>query len=193
MREALARVDYRKLVLDPEKRTAFLAEAGMRIGLGAIAKGYAVDRAIEWLERDGFKNLSVNAGGDLAVRGKKNGELWWIGIRDPRREDDFAAVLPVSNASVVTSGDYERFFMHDGKRYCHIIDTRTGFPASSCQSVTILAKPTYFADAFATAVFVLGPERGIALVESLPGVEAMIIDADGRTHLSQGLAENESP
>ena len=185
---ATAKVDYRKLELDVEAGTAYLSAPGMRVGLGAIAKGYAVDRAMGVLENAGFEDYSVNAGGDLAVRGRLAGDLWWVSIRDPRDREGFVAVLPVSNLSVVTSGDYERFFEIDGTRYCHIIDPRTGWPARGARSVTVMATRTWWADALATGIFVLGAEEGLALLESLEGVEGLIVDADGELHVSSGLA-----
>lgn len=185
---ALATVGHVRLILDQAAGTAFLHDPGMRIGLGGIAKGYAVDRAAQVVAKHGFTNFAVNAGGDLCVRGRRGERRWSVAIRDPRQADQHLAVIPVSNAAVVTSGDYERFFIHQGRRYAHIIDPRTGWPVDHCQSVTVVAERTYWADALATAVFVLGPERGLALIESLPDAECLIVDADGRPRVSSGLA-----
>lgn len=185
---ALAAVGHRRLILDHDAGTAFLRDPGMRIGLGGIAKGYAVDRAAQVVARHGFTHFAVNAGGDLCVRGRRGERRWSVAIRDPRHADRHLAVIPVSNAAVVTSGDYERFFLHEGRRYAHIIDPRTGWPVDHCQSVTVVAERTYWADALATAVFVLGPERGLALIESQPDAECLIVDADGRPLVSSGLA-----
>ncbi len=182
-------VDYRQLVIDSKQQTAFLAKRGMRIGLGGIAKGYAVDRAVEVIKRAGFKNFAVNAGGDLTVRGRKAGKLWWVAIRHPRDKTRNIAILPISNGSVVTSGDSERYFEYQGKRYGHILDPRTGYPAARCQSVTIMAKQAYMGDGVATGVFVLGSDAGMRLIESLPDIEGLIVAADGRARISSGLQQ----
>jgi len=189
VRAGAARVGYERLVVDREAGTAFLKEAGMRIGLGAIAKGYAVDRAVRLIEARGFEDFAVNAGGDLAARGRKSdSELWWVALQHPRKRGENLAILPMSNVSAVTSGDYERFFELDGRRYCHIIDPDTGWPANGCQSVTVLAPRTYWADALATGVFVMGPTEGLKLLESLAGIEGAIVDSSGELHLTSGLA-----
>jgi thiamine biosynthesis lipoprotein len=187
VRASLANVGWKHLVLDRTGRTVFLSKPGMRIGLGAIAPGYAGDRAMERIRALGIRDACVNLSGDVLVSGKRNGEPWRIGITHPRRKGESIAVLPVSNAAVSTSGDYERFFEKDGKRYCHIIDPRTGYPADGCQSVTIVAPNLAIADGLATGVFVLGPEKGMELVEKLQGVEALIVAADGSVRRSRGL------
>jgi len=188
IRRGIERIDFEQLEVAEAAPRVRLARAGMRIGLGGIAKGYAVDRAVQLIEDQGFSNFAVNAGGDLAVRGTKDERLWWVSIRHPREPGEVVGVLPVSNLSVVTSGDYERYFELEGKRYCHIIDPDTGYPASACQSVTIMARRTWWADALATGVFILGPTEGMRLIESLDGVEGMIIASDGAMTLSDGLA-----
>ncbi|MDX1735719.1 MAG: FAD:protein FMN transferase [Halioglobus sp.] len=193
VRATLERVDYRQLKLDADARSVRFARPGMRIGLGGIGKGYAVDRAVQVLRAGGLDDFVVNAGGDLAVvarlqAGQGDGGLWRVGIRHPRNPQQLVAVVPAANLSVATSGDYERFFELDGVRYAHILDPDTGYPARLCRSVTVLAGRTYLADALATAVFILGPEHGMALVETQEGVEALIIDADGEMHRSSGLA-----
>lgn len=187
VKASLATVGWRGVALDPKARSVFLTKPGMRIGLGAIAPGYAGDRAIEKIRALGIRDACVNVSGDLMAIGRKGGEPWKIGITHPRRKGDTLAVLPVSNAAVSTSGDYERYFEKDGRRYGHIIDPRTGYPADRCQSVTIVAPKLAFADALATGVFVLGPERGLALVEKLEGVHALVVGADGTLHVSPGL------
>ena len=184
---ARQRIDYRQLELDADAGTAFLTRPDMAIGLGGIAKGYAVDRAAALIEAAGFKDFVVNAGGDLLVRGHRGEALWRVGIRHPRDGQANIVELPVANVAIVTSGDYERFVEIDGTRYCHIIDPRTGWPARECQSVTILAERACWADAFATGVFVLGPTEGMALIESHPGLEGIIIDAEGGIHRSSGI------
>jgi thiamine biosynthesis lipoprotein len=159
----------------------------MAIDLGAIAKGYAVDRAFELLQSLGYKNVLVNAGGDLRVGGLKNKQLWSIGIQHPRESKNFLARISVSDMAVATSGDYERFFIYEGKRYHHIFNPQNGFPTDDCQSVTVLCKEGMMADALATAVFVLGPEKGYTLCQKLEGVDCLIVDKEGKIIFSPGL------
>jgi thiamine biosynthesis lipoprotein len=187
VKASLAAVGWKGVSLDAGKRSVFLTRPGMRIGLGAIAPGYAGDRAIEKIRALGIRDACVNMSGDLMAIGKRDGEPWKVGITHPRRKGETLAVLPVSNAAVSTSGDYERCFEKDGRRYCHIIDPRTGYPADRCQSVTIVAPNLAFADALATGVFVLGPEAGMSLVEKLEGVHALVVAADGSLRVSPGL------
>jgi thiamine biosynthesis lipoprotein len=192
VRRSLDLIGYSKIRMDPKAKTVFLPNKGMRIGLGGIAKGYAVDRAVEIIGRMEIENFAVNAGGDLTVRGRKEGRLWWVAIRHPRDKARTIAFLPISNGSVVTSGDSERFFVVDGIRYSHILDPTTGYPAHKAQSVTLIAKRAYFADALATGVFVMGPVEGMAFIESQPHIEGMIVDADGDIHVSSGLQKGDS-
>ena len=186
---AITPINYQFLELNKEALTAFIRNKNTQIGLGGIAKGYAVDRAVAIIREYGFKEFSVNAGGDLFAQGQHQNKLWQIGIQDPRRASNIIAVLPIANAAVATSGDYERYFMKDGVRYSHILDPDTGYPARLCQSVTILAPRTYLADALATGVFVLGPKKGMDLVNRLPDIEAVIIDAEGQITVSRGLPD----
>ncbi len=181
----VARVDFRKLVLDPKQRTLRLAEAGMRMGLGGIAKGYAVDRASRVLRRAGFGDHLVVAGGDLYAAGRRGDRPWRIGVRHPR-DRSIHAVLEVADQGVATSGNYERFFRIGGKRYHHLIDPRTGWPARGVSSVTVVAPDATRADGYATALFVLGVEDGMALAER-QGLEVLYFDADFASHLSDGL------
>jgi thiamine biosynthesis lipoprotein len=160
---------------------------GMKIGLGGIAKGYAVDCAVAVIKNAGFNDFAVNAGGDLVCKGRKQDKLWWVGIRDPRNIEENLAFLPVSNLAVVTSGDYERYFIKAGKRYSHILDPDSGWPVAHCQSVTIMTRTAARADALSTGVFVLGPEKGLALIEELTDTECVIIDGQGKPHVSRGL------
>lgn len=186
IRAALSHVGYQRLGLAKETSSIRLPEE-MRIGLGGIAKGYGVDRAMAVLMEHGIKHGIVNAGGDLKALGTRFGKPWEIAIRHPRDRDQVMALLPVSNVCVVTSGDYERFFELDGKRYHHILDPRTGSPSTGCMSATVTAPDAAFADALATALCVLGPEEGLLLVESLPRVEALVVGLDGKVHPSTGL------
>ena len=150
---------------------------------GAIAKGYAVDRALEILKENGVKECLVNAGGEIRAEGNE----WIIGVRHPRKENEIIAKLKLNGMSVATSGDYEQFFIKNGKRYDHIINPVTGFPSDDCQSVTVIADNDTEADGLSTAVFVLGPLKGMKLIDSLPGIEAMIIDSSGKMLLSPGF------
>lgn len=171
-----------------EGRTAIKADPELAIDLGSIAKGYAVDRACAVLQAAGIRDATVNAGGNLRVMGSHRNRPWRIGIQHPRKKNEVMAILPVNDEAVVTSGDYQRFFMQDGVRYHHIFDPRTGWPARRCQSVTIVADNATLADGLSTAVFVLGPEKGLALARSF-GVEALIIDIDGGRHMTDGLRD----
>lgn len=181
-------VDYHKIQSDDARSTVFLSFAGMEIGLGGIGKGYAMDRAMAVLSAHGIHNAMVMAGGDTLIRGRNGDDVWRVGLRDPDKANGILAVLPLEDQAISTSGDYERFFVQDGVRYHHILDTKTGYPARLCRSVTILAPNATTSDALSTAVFVLGPERGLALVERLDDVEAVIIDRHGQMILSSGLA-----
>lgn len=180
---------FRHVKVDKERRTVFIDREGTKIGLGGIAKGYAVDRAAAVLSAAGLPSFFVQAGGDLLTRGKKaDGAEWVAGVRDPRGgTDDYFAVLPVSDHAFSTAGDYERSYVTGGKRYHHIIDPRTGYPATACRSVTIWAPTALLADAIDDAVFILGPEKGLRLVESLDGVGAVIVDAKNNVHWSKRL------
>jgi thiamine biosynthesis lipoprotein len=187
VKASLANVGWRGIVLDEAKRTVFLSKPGMRIGLGAIAPGYAGDRAIERIRARGIRDACVNMSGDVIAIGTKNGDPWRIAVKHPRKPGESVALLPISNGAASTSGDYERYFEADGRRYCHIIDPRTGVPANLCQSVTVTAPVLAVADGLATGIFVLGPRKGLELVERLDGVEAIIVDAEGVVHHSRGL------
>ncbi len=180
-------VDYRNVLIDEDGRVR-LVRPGMAIGLGGIAKGYAADRAAEILEKMGIANATINAGGDVRVMGRPSPDRpWRIGIQHPRKRQALLDEVSLSMGAVATSGDYERFFVHEGQRYHHLLDVRTGFPARGCMSVTVIAASAMTADALSTAAFVLGPEAGLALIEGQPGVEAMIVDARGEVHRTTGF------
>ncbi|WP_369985635.1 FAD:protein FMN transferase [Thalassolituus sp.] len=181
--DAVSAINYHHIELNPEQRSVFLKHTNTRIGLGGIAKGYAIDRAAQIIRQAGFDVFYINAGGDLyASSGQHAEKRWQVGIQHPDDAEQLIAMLPVANAAVATSGDYERYFEHDGVRYHHIIDPDTGHPARLSRSATVLTSRAYLADALATAVFVLGPERGLALIHQLPEAEAMIIGADGEVY-----------
>jgi thiamine biosynthesis lipoprotein len=188
-------VGYKHVKLDPVASTVFLDEPHVRIGLGGIAKGYAVDKASKVLVDGGLTAFYAQAGGDLYTRGTKpDGSPWIAGIRDPRgAETDYFAMMAVSDHAFSTAGDYERSYIVGGKRYHHIIDPRTGYPATASRSVTIWAPTALLADEIDDAVFILGPERGLKLVESLDGVGAVIVDAQNRVWTSQRLEGHVKP
>lgn len=180
-------INYKNIELDESKRTVFLKKEGMAIGLGGIAKGYAVDKAMEILLKHGITNAIVKAGGDMRIQGTDDNKPWDIGIQHPRNKNQALAALHLSNISISTSGDYERFFIKDGVLYHHIIDPKTAMPARGCMSVTILAPDTMTSDALSTAVFVLGPDKGMQLIKLLPGIEGIIVDSEGKIQYSPGI------
>lgn len=184
-------VGYRNIRIDDAKKTIQLAKTGTKISLGGIAKGYAVDRAVKVLDDAGLRSFYVQAGGDLFARGKKpDGSDWQAGIRDPRGADgQYFAMISLSDHAFSTAGDYERSYVVGGKRYHHIIDPRTGHPATASRSVTIWAKTALLADEIDDAVFIMGPEKGLKLVESLDDVGAVIVDAKNNLWISQRLKD----
>lgn len=181
-------VDFRSILIDRAKGTLGLARKGMRVGLGAIAKGYGVDKASAVLRSRGYENFIVYGGGDLFVSGSKGGHPWKVGIQDPRdRARNFGSVELRDSQAIVTSGDYEKFFIAGGKRYHHIIDPATGYPAEGTVSVTVIAPSATLADGLATGLFVIGVEKAMALVEADPDLEALIVDDALKVHVSSGL------
>ena len=186
VKEKLDLVNFKNIEMDRDGKV-FLKKKGMAIDLGGIAKGYAVDRAFDLLRSLGYKNLIVNAGGDLRVGGSKNNQPWSIGIQNPRESTKILAIISASDTAIATSGDYEKYFVYQGKRYHHIFNPRDGFPTEGCQSVTILCKEGMIADALATPVFVLGPEKGYSLCQKLEGVDCLIIDKEGKRIFSPSL------
>ncbi len=184
----LAWTDYKKILLDDSNRSVYLPLTGMSLDLGGIAKGYAVDRAVEVLKSAGITSGIVNAGGDMRLFGPKPGEKFWhIGIQHPRRTDEVLATFRVTDRAVVTSGDSERFFIKDGGRYHHILDPSTGYPAMGCRSVTVVADTAFLADAMATAVFVYGSHKGAEFLTSRKDLEGMIVASDGKTFITPGM------
>ena len=190
---ALVFVDYRSVAV--ESLAVRISTEGGSMDLGAVAKGYAVDRGIAVLESLGASGGLIDAGGDIGVFGRRpDGGLWRIGLRDPRMLDSLVTVFEVEDRAIATSGDYERYFLKDGVRYHHILDPATGFPARGCCSVTIITDEACDADAVATAAFVLGPEKGMELIETLPDAEGLIIICTDTTkHIvrSTGLSKYE--
>jgi thiamine biosynthesis lipoprotein len=166
----------------------FARQPGVRIDLGGIAKGHAVDRGIAVLQALGIDRAMVNAGGDTRIIGDRLGRPWVVGIRHP--DDEYKVVLriPLTDTAMSTSGDYERYFEEDGVRYHHILDPDEGQPAHGCRSVTIVAKQSVLADGLSTGVFVLGPQAGMALIEKLPDVEGVIVTSENAVIVSTGLS-----
>jgi thiamine biosynthesis lipoprotein len=191
-RQCLRLVDYKNLIIDRNKSTVFLRKRGMLIDPGGIAKGYAADKAVETLKKNGITSGLVAVAGDIKAFGlKPDRTRWKIGIRDPRAEDEgnnIMATLELSGKAISTSGDYERFFILDGKRYHHILSPKTGLPAPQCQSVSVITRDASFTDAFATGVFVLGPAEGIKVLEKT-GFEGIIVDSRGKIHMTPGTSE----
>ncbi len=177
---ALGLVGWDKVILTDEPPGVRLSEPGMGIDLGGLAKGYAVDRAAAVLKQEGVRSALVNAGGDLFAFGPgPGGDIWRIGIEHPRQEGKLVVTVEVRDSAVTTSGDYRSYFMADGMRYSHIMDPRTGRPALRAASATVVAPSAAQADALATALVVMGAEEGLALVEGLEGVEAMVVEESG--------------
>jgi thiamine biosynthesis lipoprotein len=188
VKRRLALIDYRNLIVDEHARTAFLTRKGMRAHLGGIGKGYAVERSVSIVRARGLRDFMIQAGGDLYVGGQHGDRPWRLGVKDPRGQGDASfGTVELSDATFSTSGDYERFFMKDGRRYHHIIDPTTGEPARGCRSVTIVAPSATIADGLSTGVFLLGPVEGMALIERLPDVEGVIVSAANQVLVSSGL------
>ncbi len=187
LQAARSLIGWQQLELDARARTLRFAREGVRIDLGGFAKGHAVDHAVALLARRGIKHAHVSAGGDSRVLGDRRGRPWSIAIRDPRRAGEVVAVLPLEDVSISTSGDYERYFQEGGERFHHLIDPATGRSPDGVRSVTILAADGLTSEALSKAVFVMGVEQGLALVERHGGVDAVIVDAQGALHASSNL------
>jgi thiamine biosynthesis lipoprotein len=187
LQAALPAIDYRHVILDASAGTVRFSRDGVRIDLGGIAKGHAVDRGIALLEARGIHNALISAGGDTRVIGKRWGRAWQVGIRNPRDRQGLVAMIPLEDAAVSTSGDYERYFVEDGIRYHHILNPHTGRSAGEVRSVTIIGTDATTTDALSTSVFVLGPSKGLALVERLEGIEAVVVDREGVMRYSSGI------
>jgi len=188
VRARLPDIDYQAVELNLDRGTVFLPRPGMRLHLGGIGKGYAVDRAAAILRADGINDFLIQAGGDLYASGARSNRPWRAAIRDPRADRIFAA-MNVRDETLSTSGDYERYFIRDGRRYHHILDPDSGEPARGCRSVTIVARQAMLADALSTGVFVLGPQAGMVLIEKLPDVEGVIVTDRNTVIVSSGLTE----
>ncbi len=182
-------VGWRGLELDRRAKTLRFAREGMCIDFGGFAKGHAVDNAAALLARRGVRHAYVSAGGDSRVIGDRRGRPWGVAIRDPRSADagEAVAVLPLEDTAISTSGDYERCFVDAGERVHHLIDPATGASAGRARSVTVLGPDGLSCEALSKALFVRGPAAGLALLAQLPGLDAVIVDAEGALHVSPGL------
>lgn len=188
IRTSVSKVGYQNILLNKRDRTVFLKNPGMKIGFGAIGKGYAADRAKELLIRMGVVAGIINASGDMNTWGQQpNGNEWKVAITNPLDKNKAFALLPISNRSVVTSGNYEKYVEFNGKRYTHIIDPRTGYPSSGILSVTVFAPKAELADALATSVFVMGTEAGLDRINQLPNIDCIIIDERGNILKSNNI------
>jgi thiamine biosynthesis lipoprotein len=188
IKNSVAKVGYKNIILDKEKHTVFLKLEGMKLGLGGIGQGYIADKIKELLKRKGVVAGLVNVSGDISTWGKQpDGQQWKVGIKNPMNKNKIFATFPLEDTAVETSGNYEKYVTFNGIRYSHIIDTRTGYPATGLTSVTIFAKTTELADALATGVFVLGKEVGMDLVNQLPGISCIMVDDKGKIIVSKNI------
>lgn len=184
----LGRIGYQKIILDASASTVFLEKKGMKIGFGAIGKGYAADRVKELLLAQGVMSGLINASGDMQAWGvQANGKPWSVGIINPLDKQKVFSWFTLQDRAVVTSGDYERFIKIGGERYGHIVDPRTALPVKGIISATVFAPKAELADALATSVFVLGKENGMFLIDQLPEVEALLIESNGNMIASKNL------
>ena len=174
-------------MLDRAERSIFFKTAGVRINLGGIAKGYVVEQAAAMLRERGVEHALLNAGGDTRVIGDRRGQPWIVGIRHPRVADEVVTRLPLVDEAISTSGDYERYFEENGHRYHHIINPATGRPTEGILTVTVIGPDGTMTDGLDTAIFVLGVDKGLELIESYPEYETIIVDAAGKVSYSNGL------
>lgn len=186
--KALPAVNFRHVLLDPKNQTVQFSQKGVRIDLGGIAKGYSVDRGIDVLKARGFTRAYVSAGGDSRIIGDRFGKPWMVGIRDPRKgEGEVITRIPLVDAAISTSGDYERFFEEDGVRYHHIIDPHTGHSASKVRSATIIGPYATRTDGLSKTAFVLGPEKAMEIYDRIDDIDAIIVKLDGTVIYSKGI------
>lgn len=188
IKKSVSKVGYEKIILNREDQTVFLKDKGMKISFGAIGKGYAADKAKEFLVSRQVVGGIIDAAGDLTTWGTdKTGKKWIIGVVNPASSDKIVSWLPVVESSVATSGSYEKYVTFKGKQYSHIIDPRTGYPSSGIRQVSIFAKSAETCDAFATAVFILGKEDGLALLNQLRDVDVVLFDSENKLYKSSGI------
>jgi len=188
IKQSVAKVGYQNIILDPENFTVFLKLEGMKIGFGAIGKGYAADKAKKLLVENNVNAGIINASGDMNTWGKQpNGESWKVAITNPMDKNKAFALLPLNDNAVVTSGNYEKYVTFNDIRYTHIIDPRTGYPATGIVSVTVFAPKAEIADALATSIFVMGKDVGIDFINQLPKIECIVIDEMGEIFTSKNI------
>lgn len=188
---SVAKIGYQNIVLDKENQTVFLKLEGMKIGFGALGKGYAADKVRTLLKAKNVSAGIINASGDLTTWGKQpNGSDWIVGITNPLNKNKIFSWFPVVDAAVATSGNYEKFVEFNGVKYSHIIDPRTGYPATGLVSVTIFANSAELSDALATSVFIMGAETGINLINQLNGVECIIVNSENKIFNSKNIQQN---
>ena len=192
IKEAKKLIDYKNLVLDKNQLSVAFLKPGVKIDLGGIAKGYAVDQSIQHLRDLGIEHALVSAGGDTRLLGDRLGRAWLVGIRDPANTEDVIVMLPLQDEALSTSGDYERFFVEDGEKYHHIIHPSTGNSVSEIRSASILASDSTTTDALSTSIFVMGASKGLELLNSLEGVEGVIVDQYGKLYYSTGLEKEKT-
>jgi thiamine biosynthesis lipoprotein len=185
----LKAINYRHIKFDINDHSIYFAHPNVKIDLGGIAKGHAVDHAIEILKTLGIKHALVTAGGDTKLLGDRLGKPWMVGIRDPRNQHKQAVVLPLADTALSTSGDYERYFEQDGKRFHHILSPKTGTSVYEVQSVSIIGQRSTLNDALSTAVFVLGVQKGMDLLNRTPGYDGIIVDNQRKLHYSNALVK----
>lgn len=187
-KKAVELINYENIILNEKDKTVFLKNKGMRIGFGGIGKGYAAECAKKILQQNGIESGIVNAAGDLTAWGyQENGEAWTIGIADPNKKESVFSTFNITNTSVATSGNYEKFVLIDGKKYSHTIDPKTGYPISGIKSVTIIAENAEIADALATPVTVMGIEVGLNFINQIPNIGCIIIDDYDKTYSSKNI------
>ena len=188
IKASVEKVGYHNIILDSANNSIFLKLEGMKIGFGAIGKGYAADKAKALLMFKGVSAGIINASGDMNSWGvQPDGQPWQVAITNPLNKNKAFALLPLNNNAVVTSGNYEKYLILNGKRYSHIIDPRTGHPSFGISSVTIFAPSGELADAMATSVFVMGKDVGIDRINQIPKVECIIIDDEGQISTSKHI------
>lgn len=188
IKKSVEKIGYQNIILNEKDKTIFLKTEGMKLGLGGIGQGYIADKVKAVLQSKGCTSGIVNVSGDINTWGKQiDGKLWSVGIINPMNKNKVFATFPLEDSAVETSGSYEKFVIFNGIRYSHIIDPRTGYPATGIVSVSVFAKQTEIADAMATGIFVLGVDVGLDLVNQLKGIECIIVDDKGKIHTSKGI------
>jgi len=192
IKKNISKINYKHIILNKKALTVKFAYAGVRIDLGGIAKGHAVDRAFEILKRAGIQNAIITAGGDSRILGDKRGRPWVLGIRDPRKARHVKGTLPLIDSALSTSGDYERYFVKDGEHFHHILNPETGKSAKGLRSVTVIGPDALTTDALSTSIFILGQKKGLELVNQLENIEAVLIDQQNRLIFSSGLLSKEA-